>query len=241
MSGFRQWLATVLGLCFAQTLSAQPHYNTWFRGTLNTPISPKLDFSAEFQHRRQSGPDKLNPMNHNLMVSYRTWMHYQYSSQWRLSVSPFAYFQHYKVIRQSVDERAAPSHEVRFSATAELQKRLTDRLYFVGRTATELRIFRGTEQPDILRLRNRPSLWYNVAPRVKLGIHDELMFNVGGAAKGHFFDQNRIGIDFGYELSRNLKVNMGYLFIHRLPLTATAAFQEHNLFLNITANLRDNR
>ena len=223
----------VAGLYITQTVQAQQHYNAWFRSTLRIPAGEKFKVDAEFQHRRQNGWDNTNMLDRNLMFTFRNWLHYQYNGNLKISVSPFAYFSNYKIIQKPDDDKENPNSEIRFSGAVELQHRVLKELYMVDRIAIEYRIFENT-QPDITRLRNRFGFRYDFTEKLKMGIYDELFINASGTGTAHFYDQNRMMLNVEYNVLSNLKLDMGYINLSRLPLTGSKSMREHNIYLNLT-------
>lgn len=240
MYWFRRLLITAIWITIAQTLQAQHHYNAWFRSTLSVPIGEKFKVDNEFQHRRQNGFDNENLFDKNLMFTYRTWVHYQHSEDVKFSVSPFAYFSHYKIIQKQSDETASPIGEVRFSAAVDLQHDILKKFYIVDRSAVEYRIF-DNNQTDITRLRNRLGVRYDFSEKFKLSVFDELLFNIGGTTHSHFFDHDRLGFNLEYKVLSYLKLDISYLHITRLPITSTTKLYENNLFLNLTYQLKKHK
>ena len=240
MYRFRRLLITAIGITIAQTLQAQHHYNAWFRSTLSVPVGEKFKVDNEFQHRRQNGFDNENMLDKNLMFTYRNWVHYQHSEDVKFSVSPFAYFSHYKIIQKQSDETASPNNEVRFSAAVELQHEILKKFYIVDRSAVEYRIF-DNNQSDITRLRNRLGVRYDFSEKLKLSVFDELLFNIGETTHSHFFDHDRLGLNLEYKVLSDLKFDIGYSHITRLPITSTTMLKENNLFLNFTYQLKKHK
>jgi hypothetical protein len=215
---------------------AQIHYNAWFRGTLSYPLSEKVKVEIEFQHRRQNGYENKLMFDKNLMYSFRSWLHYQYNENVKLSLSPLAYFSNYKIIQQKVNESEAPNHEIRFSGTIEMQQRIFQQLYLVDRTAMEYRFFENTT--NIVRFRNRIGLEYVLNKKMRFGIYDELFLNLRGTSTGHFFDHDRIGSYFEYKITSSFKIGISYIHISRLPLTSEDRLYENNLLIHAAYLLR---
>ncbi|RQP08362.1 MAG: DUF2490 domain-containing protein [Parapedobacter sp.] len=238
MYRFKRLLITAMWMAIAQTLTAQHHNNAWFRSTLSIPVGEKFKIDNEFQHRRQNGFENENMLDKNLMFTYRNWVHYQHSEDVKFSVSPFAYFKHYRIIQNHSDETARPNSEVRFSAAVELQHEILKRFYIVDRSAVEYRIF-SNNQSDITRLRNRFGFRYDFTEKLKVGIFDELLFNLSGTTYHHFFDHDRLGLNVEYKVLSNLKFDIGYMHIARLPLASTTKLYEDNLYLNLTYQLKN--
>ncbi|MDE1191836.1 MAG: DUF2490 domain-containing protein [Arachidicoccus sp.] len=236
MNWLKKLLTTAIWISIVQTSQAQQHYNAWFRSTLSIPVGKKFKIDNEFQHRRQNGFDNANLFDRNLMFTYRSWVHYQHNEDVKVSVSPFAYFSHYRIIQNKTDEIAQPNNEIRFSAAVELQHIIVKKFYVVDRTAIEYRMF-DNNQSDITRLRNRFGFRYDFIDKIKLSVFDELLFNLSGTTQHHFFDHDRIGLNLEYTVLPYLKFDIGYIHIARLPLTGTTKLHENNIFLNLTYQL----
>ncbi len=237
MNWFKKLLTTAIWISIAQTLQAQQHYNAWFRGTLSVPVGKKFKIDNEFQHRRQNGFNNANLFDKNLMFTFRNWVHYQHKEDIKFSFSPFAYFSHYRIIQNKTDETVTPNNEIRFSAAVELQHIIVKKFYVVDKTAIEYRMF-DNNQSNITRLRNRFGFRYDFTEKLKMSIYDELLFNLSGTTQHHFFDHDRIGLNLEYKVLPNLKFDIGYIHITRLPMTSTTKLHENNIFLNLTYQLQ---
>lgn len=229
--------AIILIVLFHVTLNAQSHYNVWFRGTVSASVHPKIKLDAELQHRRQNGFDNLDMFNKRLLQSFRTWIHYQHDDKLRFSISPFAFFSNNGIIQQKEDERSLPNHEIRFTAAIELQKPLLDKLLYIVRPAIEYRWFR--ERNDkIGRLRNKLGLKYEISKKLNAVVYEELLLNVSGVSHEHFFDHNRLGIITEYKLNSTLKVELGYVYINRLPTRNDHLLFENNWIINVFIQIK---
>lgn len=135
MNGFKKLLIVAIAIFITQVLQAQEHSTAWFRTTWSVPVGTKFKIDNEFQHRRQSGFDNKNMLDKDLIFSYRNWVHYQHTEKVKFTVSPFAYFKHYKMIQNQADETANATDEIRFSAAVELQHKLLGKFYILDRSA----------------------------------------------------------------------------------------------------------
>lgn len=84
----------------------------------------RLQQEIEFRHPEFPDKSKLYKLAHPG----------KYTKE-ELSVSPFAYFKHYKMIQNQADETANATDEIRFSAAVELQHKLLGKFYILDRSA----------------------------------------------------------------------------------------------------------
>lgn len=234
----RVLIISMFGMLFisSQTLFAQYQHNAWFRGTVNVSLSSKLTLDTELQHRRQRSPNTSNFLGENLLHSYRNWLHYQHQPYLKFSLSPFAYFNHYKILQSEDDRLGTPNHEVRFSAAFEIQLPLAQNFYIIDRSAVEYRVLSNASS-DITRFRNRLGVKYDLNNRLHFTLSNEFILNTSGVPLTHFFDQNRIGFNVEYQVLNNLKFDLGYIHLIRFPVHATSALYEHNIYFNLAYKL----
>lgn len=210
---------------------AQSHNNVWFRGTLKINLNKQFSMENELQYRRQNGFENRNPFDHPLMVSYRSWFHYNLNSRIKLSFSPLAYFQSNKIILKSSDENQPPNKELRFSGVLNYHRSIGKIVVFRYKSGIELRTF-PNQHKAIARFRNRIGVQYHLTQRVQLTLFDELFLNVAGISKSTIYDHNRLGIDFSFTISETLKIETGYLYISRIPQAVNEGITENNFYLS---------
>jgi hypothetical protein len=233
MLRLKKVLTVAIGISLVETSQAQQHYNIWFRGAFIVPVGKKFKIDNEFQHRRQNSFENVNLFDKNLMFTFRNWLHYKHNKAIKFSLSPFAYFRNYKIIHKQEDENATPYSEIRFSVATELEQNILKKFYVVNRTAIEYRMF-DNNQSNITRLRNRFGFRYDYTTKISVSIFDELLFNLSGTTKYHFFDHDRLGLNLQYKILPYLKFDIGYIHITRLPLTSTTKLHENNIFVNLS-------
>lgn len=235
MSGLKWLCIVVAGFCtIPQVWAQQYHHNAWMRTTLSYAVTPKFKMDGEFQHRRQSGFDSKDCLDENLMYSFRSWVHYQQNESVRFSVSPFAYFSHFKIIQQKNDALAVPNKEARFTAAVDLQHEVFRKFFIITRNAVEYRMF-SSVTADITRMRNKFGVRYDPVPRLKAGLYAEFLVNLIGT--DHFFDHKRHVISLDYALWPGFRMETGYARIVRLPPGNREKIREDNIFLNFTFQL----
>ncbi|MDR6967296.1 hypothetical protein J2X31_001303 [Flavobacterium arsenatis] len=212
---------------------AQEHINSWFRTTLSIPITEKIKTDLELQHRRQNDFEGDNLFDKNLMYTFRTWIYYKQNKDVVYAISPFAYFSNYRIIQNASDAISKPTNEYRFSASVELQHELAGNFFIVDRTALEYRAFEGTIE-NVIRLRNRLSFRYDFNTKCNVSIGDEIFINASGTDAQHFFDHDRLFANFSFKPKHNLKFDIGYIYISRLPRNNIDIVEESNFYLNFT-------
>lgn len=204
-------------------------------------MNEKLKTEIELIHRRQNDFESNNLFDKNLVHATRTWIYYKQNKDVVYGISPFAYFSNYKIIQKESDAVAKPTNEYRFTASLELQHQLAKNFYVVDRTAIEYRAFEGSIE-NTTRLRNRLAFRYDFNSNYNVAIGDEILINTTGTDALHIFDQNRIFTNFSYKLNSSVKLDIGYIYISRLPQINVDLIDDNNFYLNFTYTLkkRDN-
>lgn len=232
-SALKVVLAFMLVFGLALSMGAQRHYNAWFRATASLSMRHNLRWDNEFQHRRQNGYGNENRIDRNLMFTYRTWLHYQWTDQVKFSLSPFSCFSHYRIIQRGEDAAAQPISEYRAALAVEWQKRLGGVLRLLGREGLEFRMFHAP-RPDVFRLRNRWGLKWAFTESLQLMIFDELFLAWGRDRARQIFDHNRLGAQLDFRLSQRIRLEAGWMHIARQVDSSEGLLREHNVFLNMT-------
>lgn len=217
---------------------AQEHTNSWFRTTLSIPVTEKIKTDLELQHRRQNDFESDNLFDKNLMYTFRTWLYYKQNKDVVYAISPFAYFSNYKIILKESDAAAKSTNEYRFSASVELQHELANKFFIVDRTAIEYRVFEG-DKVNVIRLRNRLAFRYDINLNYNLAIGNEIFINASRTNTLDIFDQNRIFTNFSYKPNLAVKLDIGYIYISRLPQINNNLLEENNIYLNFTYTLHE--
>ena len=199
-------------------------------------MNEKFKTEVELIHRRQNDFESNNPFDKNLMYATRTWIYYKPNKDVVYGISPFAYFSNYKIIQKESDAVAKPTNEYRFTASLELQYQLAKNFYVVDRTAIEYRAFEGSIE-NTTRLRNRLAFRYDFNSNYNVAIGDEILINTTGTDALHIFDQNRIFTNFSYKLNSAVKLDIGYIYISRLPQINLDLIDDNNFYLNFTYTL----
>jgi hypothetical protein len=229
-------LAAIAACLVVVPVVGQQHYNAWFRTTLSIPLSQKVKWDHEFQHRRQNGFDNENLLDRNLMFTYRSWFLYQRNDSWKFSFSPCGYFYHYKIIPSIEDKEDHPKEEFRVSMAAEWQKNVIKKLHLVGREGMEYRIFHD-QLADQWRLRSKWGLKWVWNSKMHVFLFDELFLKMSKGSNDTSFDHNRVGVQFEFPIGRHLTIDTGCMHIVRRVNSIVPTLNESNVFLHLVYTL----
>lgn len=212
------------------------HDNLWLRATGTIKLNKNLSTDFEIQHRRQNGLQSIAPIDYNLLFSFRNWIHYKKNEELKFSLSPIAIFSHYKIIQKTNDENIKPNRELRFSVAMDWHKKLYNKIYILNRNALEYRMIKNNPN-HITRLRNKLGIKTQLNKNLSFVLYDEILYNVSGISSSHIFDHNRLGVQTNFNITKNLSTEIGYMYIHRLPLVNDITINENNFIINFTYQL----
>ncbi len=217
-------------IIFSQNTS---HTNLWTRFTFSQTLSDKIKIDSELQYRTQNWFKCSNtPFDKNLMQSLRFWTSYKFNKNITFSISPFAYFFNYKLLKNESDLTKPINKEIRFASALDLQQELFKNFNLIFRTGYEYRNF--IKSNDIQRFRQKFTFKYDFNEKYSISIFDEILMNINGVSRDHFYDHNRVGALFSLKLISLLKMETGYIYITRMQRNSLELIPEHNLILNFT-------
>lgn len=202
--------------CYGQ-ITSHTYNNTWFRLFIGDKITEKLKWDLMIQHRRQAVTNVFNVIEKQQLQSYWLWFHYSLPQNFKVSVSPFCYFETKHLF--NLDER--PIKEWRWCVRLENQQKFKH-FQMINRYGLEYR-YRDlyAENNYVGNFRARYMLRFivpvtNIKERpLNFVVNDEVLFQFGDAVKNSpsIFDQNRVYSGFSYELFKNIKLDLGYCYI----------------------------
>lgn len=173
-------------------------------------------------HRRGSVLDGLNPLERGLRTSVRGWLHFQFGSDARVSVSPLSYHftRAYAALESDLD--IPNSFELRSSVQFfhHLRQR-KGKLMHTWRYRLEFRNRSEVGKADFtsffrLRLRYRFRYMLNAPDFYTPGVlylasSVELGLNMGAPVVYNTFNQNRIYAGIGYRFFNTARIELRYL------------------------------
>lgn len=220
------FLLFVSSIAFAQNY----HHNVFSLGlTLADTINKRTKLELSVQKRTQNtASDKHNFFKSSQLNSILFWLNFTISKTSKISISPFAYYENFILNTKTNDENLSPVKEYRFSAryANERRSRIVD---YGNRYSIEYRL-RDLKHDGIylsnFRMRYMAKLEKSVIgilsrrKPVTFQLNDEVFLQFGKAVHNHpnVFDQNRVYLGFNYEVLRNFRTSLGYLY----------GFQERN-------------
>jgi hypothetical protein len=201
-----------------QALTSYHHNTFWGRIVLSDKISSKLKWELYLQKRTQNDPDhKLDIFRHDQLTSYWLWLHYQASKELRISITPFCYFNTKALFPQPPDVGSRGIKELRWAAQLEHTQKLKY-FTFANRYSLEYRN-RDLEQEGAFvtnfRMRYRAKLERAINRRFSVIAYDEIFLEFGKAIESSpaVFNQNRLYGGFSYEVVKNIKFTLGYMYL----------------------------
>lgn len=206
-------------------LNAQTRVNVWLRSSTRIYLACKLSAEAEFQLRRQE--DKAaHQLAYPLMYSARTYLHYDVNKALRVSLSPFAWFEHFPL---KADGHLSKMYEYRSTLAAVWTANINKKMKLFVRPAVEYRVFsNSTEQ---LRPRLQAGMKWQVSKWLAIRPYEEIMAAYTTDRTDLQYDQNRIGTGIILHTTKRTQLELGYIHICRSNTS------DENIFLNFYYNI----
>lgn len=215
----------VFALLLGKTLFSQSYHHNVFctRLALADTINHRTKLELFFQKRTQSTAEEPgNPFKSNHLNSIWFWINVNVGKSSKISFSPFGYFENYALNAKPLDEDRPPVREYRISLrfTNELNGRIAN---FINRYSLEYRM-RDLQHNGLYKTNFRARYMarlekpvFNIFSRKKpvtFELSDEVFLQFGKAVQHNpnVFDQNRLYLGFQYEILKNVKTTIGYIY-----------------------------
>lgn len=225
-------LFLITATIFLQGQNLPTKNNLWTRFATSYSFTDKFRFEAELQYRSQNDIEGTkSPFTNNMLRTIRFNGFYKINNNILLTISPFAYFHQSPIIYTAKDKLKSPSGENRFSIGLESCNRLSSKLSFANRAVIEYRNLLSAD--DVIRLRTRFMLRYDINEKQFVNLYDELFTNVMGIQKHSFFDQNRIGLYFNIKPHPKFKIETGYMYALRFNSSTLVDQPENNIIFDL--------
>jgi hypothetical protein len=223
------------------SLSQNYHHNVfWLRVALADTLNQKTKMELFLQKRTQSTAlDRGNPFKSNQFNSLWFWINFTVSKTSKISVSHFGYFESYILNTKPSDEDLAPVKEYRMSVryTNEQKGKIVN---LSNRYSLEYRL-RDLQNNNVykpnFRIRYMARLekpvfgLFSKTKPVTFELNDEVFLQFGKAVHNNpnVFDQNRLYLGFNYEVFKNFKTSLGYIYSFQ-ERTSGDEFDNSNIF-----------
>ncbi len=206
----------------AQTIYS--HGVFWGRLVLADKITDKLKWELLLQKRTQNKlPGEGNIFESIHFTSVWFWLNYNLNKNYKLSVSPFGYFDSHLLNIKPGDDTNPGIKEYRWVVRLENEQRYSFLNYY-NRYSVEYRrrdlLNDGVYRPNfriryMARLEKPVKGILSKEKPLTFILYDEVFLQFGPAVANNpnIFDQNRINIGVNYEVFKNVKVTMSYLNI----------------------------
>lgn len=214
----------LFGSCDALAQSYTRHWHNvfWGRVILADNITPKLRTELWIQKRTQDTEAATSMFESPQFDSYWLWFTYSVNKDFKVSISPFGYFESYILYTQPFDQERPPIKEFRYCLRLEHEVKrkivnFSNRFSFEYRTRDLSNA--GKYEPN-WRIRYMARLEKPIRGEWLKGrslsviAYDEVMVQFGKAVQSSpgIFDQNRVYAGFSYSIFKNVKITPGYLF-----------------------------
>jgi hypothetical protein len=223
-------LLLLLLINFAK-VEGQINDGMWLRSTFHYRFKTNWALTNEFQYRTQNKVAEINPFLDNRLSSYCMWLIYNYNENAKISLAPFSYFNIHSANLSVQDEISAVKKEFRFSTAFDYDFKKWDKLVLFQRSAFEYRVL---EQNQQTRIRTKLGAKIIFTPKLTWVNFVEGFANTSNSIQNHWYDQHRFSTFFEYKVVRDLKIEFGYMFVHRYSYAKKVSWNEHNGMLYVT-------
>lgn len=246
-TSFRTFVFLIMLLAFPLLGVAQDfnHNLFWFRLVFTDKITERLRWEAYLQSRTQNGmKSKVNVFEANHMQNLWVWFSYKATDQLKVNISPVGIFRSSMYISRPVEQELESVNEYRISLRLDQESKYTRfvystrvgvesrwrELYHDGRYHQNFR-FRYVARVDVPLSKKSDG-----SSRFTFTVYNETMLQAGPAVQDfpNVFDQNRSYVGGGTNLSSNIKINLGYLFMVQQRLNGEDFDKGHTFWAILT-------
>jgi hypothetical protein len=180
-----------------------------------------MKWEVYLQKRTQNDEESsTNIFKHHQTSNYWLWLHYQTGENTVVSITPFCYFNTIGLFPQAADVGDRGIKEFRWAAQIEHTENLKN-FKFANRYSVEYRyrdVFVADEFVPNYRIRYRAKLEKPILTKthpLSIVVFDEIFLEFGKAVENSpaVFNQNRLYAGFYYGLMKNVKFNLGYMYL----------------------------
>lgn len=199
-----------------------PHNVFWHKTEINEIFDNKFGVGVDYVYRSKNEMNTGGMFDSHARTSIRPWIHYQFSKNARLSVSPLGYMYTNEYIGKLEDYDRLPFHELRTTFQFfHHYKHNNPKWMHTWRYRYELRWqeIAGTDTyRNFSRFRFRYRLRYVINRddfyennMLYAAVSNEIGLNIGKNVTYNTFNQNRLYVGFGYRFLDAARVELRYV------------------------------
>jgi hypothetical protein len=207
-------LFSLLAVAFSSISVYAQHYEhatLWGRLTLTTPLSKKVDIQFEYLHRSQNNfhESRWNPLNNEISEQPRLWLFFK-QKNYTFQLSPLSFLYSEPLLGKEADFKAPKNIEWRSVVGVETQQ--TEKKWtFKERVQYEARWLKTANFVVTGRIRMRGTLQYQVTPKTKLQMYDDVFFNMPPHKLTQNFDQNWFLVGIMRKINDHVNFDLGIM------------------------------
>ncbi len=216
------------------------NFNAWVVYNGQHLLTDKFGLHAEVQVRRNNGFSGWQQLLLRPGVFYKI-------NKNVLATAGYAYVETHPYGEIPSAKTTFPEHRVweQFQLTQQ-----TGTVDIINRLRLEQRFFGDASVGTFTNLRYENRLRYMLKANIPLGktapfylpLYDEVFIAFGKNVKYNTFDQNRLGLGFGYNAGKTTKIELGYLYQYVQQRNLTATYSQvvennHTLAINVFSSL----
>lgn len=201
---------------------AYPHNVFWNKTEVNEIFENKLGVGLDYVYRSKNEMNTGGMFDSHARTSIRPWIHYQFSKNARLSVSPLGYMYTNEYIGKPEDYDRLPYHELRTTFQFfHHYKHNNPKWMHTWRYRYELRWqeIAGTDDyRNLSRFRFRYRLRYVINREdfyennmLYAAVSNEIGLNIGKNVTYNTFNQNRLYVGVGYRVLDVARLELRYV------------------------------
>lgn len=233
-------------LCITSASAQQTRHHGvfWGRLVLADRFNQKAGWELYMQKRTQNVPGSKNIFDAPHFTSFWLWLNYNLTTNTKLSVSPFGYFDSYTFLTTPSDVDIPGIKEFRWTVRLEQLQRLKffnlSHRYSVEYRRRDLLnddVYRGNWRLRYQVRAEKPVLGvFSKRKPVTFFLSEELFIQFGRAVRSNpnVFDQNRIAAGFSYEVFPNIKTSLSYLNIIQERNSGRDFDDAHTIWMVVT-------
>ncbi len=228
-----------LFICLPALAQAQHYQHTtfWAKLLVTKPLSKKWDFQFEYLHRSQNNfrESNWNPFTHEALEEPRIWFNFK-QKHYTLFLNPISYYYSLPTLGKEEDFNIKPNQIWQSAIAFELNQN-KKKWTVKERIVYEFRCMESRQYIPVGRVRLRGLLQYQVNPKVRLQVYNDVFINAPPHKLRHNFDQNWSSFGISRQLNPKVALDMAYMRNHKVRANQTEFDEENGFSLALNIKL----